>query len=223
MRHLARNLSAHPGGLLRVGCIPSLGLGLVPRVIASFMKQCPDVSINIRTENNETLAALLLAQEIDVAVAFEPPVTPGITIEELGRARAVLFDSRTHDIEETMVQLSDLDFPNWIALDPEDPLGARVSAAVAVMGRELTPMIEVKTYYLARALVESGVGFTIIDEYTAYSHAGDHRNVVPVEPEVSVGVCLMTSASNASSQALRVLVEQLTRELAKHGTRSTPG
>jgi DNA-binding transcriptional LysR family regulator len=225
VRHLARNLASHPGGMLRIGCIPSLGLSLVPAAVAAFTRLCPDVSINIRTENNETLSALLLAQEIDVGIAFEPISQPGIAIEPLGRARAVFVGGNGWGGEAgatayagergvRCLHLRDLDFSKWIGLDAADPLGQKIETTLASLGkRDISPMIEVKTYYVARALAESGVGFTIIDEYTA---AGmDERMVLDLEPVLSVGVSIMVAVSDAGTHALRVFVEQLAKCIDK--------
>lgn len=217
VRHLARNLASHPGGMLRIGCIPSLGLSLVPQAVAAFARLCPDVSISIRTENNETLSALLLAQEIDVGIAFEPPAQAGIAIEELGRARAVFVgsDDGRADAGVHCVRLADLDFSKWIGLDAADPLGLKINAMLAALDqRDVAPMIEVKTYYVARALAESGVGFTIIDEYTA-TGMGDRRRVLDLEPALSIGVSVMTAASHAGTHALRVFVQQLAERVEK--------
>lgn len=213
VRQLARNLASHPGGMLRIGCIPSLGLSVVPAAVAAFARQCPDVSINIRTENQQTLSALLLAQEIDIGIAFEPEEMAGIAIEELGRARAVLFGPSAEWAAKDAIHLRDLDFAKGVSLDSADPLGAIIGRALENFDRsERAPIIEVKTYYLARALVESGAGFTVIDEYTA--QAGNERFVVrPIEPALSVGVCKMTSVSQAGTRGLDVFVQQLERHL----------
>ncbi len=213
VRQLARNLASHPGGMLRIGCIPSLGLSVVPHAVAAFTRQCPDVSVSFRTENQQTLSALLLAQEIDIGIAFEPTGMPGIAIAELGRARAVLFGARSEWGATDTVHLRDLDLARWIRLDAADPLGSRINAALAALDRdERAPKIEVKTYYLARALVENGVGFAVIDEYTAQS-AGDAFAVRPLEPALSIGVCRMTSASAAGTRGLDVFVQLLEQHL----------
>ncbi|MBN3804368.1 LysR family transcriptional regulator [Paraburkholderia sp. Ac-20336] len=217
VKTLARNLSSHPGGVLRIGCIHSLGLSLIPQAVAAFTRLCPDVSINIRTENSETLSALLLAQEIDVGIAFEPPPKAGIAIEELGRATAVcvgLDDGSAND-RTKCVHLEDLDFSNWIGLDATDPLGARINATLASLDkRDISPVIVVKTYYLARALVECGVGFTIIDEYTARGMGG-RSSISDIEPAFSIGVSTMTPASTAGTHALKVFVQQLAERMVK--------
>lgn len=209
VRQLARNLTLQPTGVLRIGCIPSLGLSLVPNAVAGFARICPEVAINIRTEGNETLSALLLSQEIDVGVAFEPTAEAGISIQELGRARAVFVGCSPYEAFEPFVHLSDLDFSRLIGLDSADPLGMKINAALAsLIKSSRRPMIEVKTYYLARALVESGIGFTIIDEYTAKA-AGGMSPVIDLEPALSIGICVMTSSTNQGTHALRLLVQQL--------------
>ncbi|MFM0239822.1 LysR family transcriptional regulator [Paraburkholderia phytofirmans] len=217
VRNLARNLASHPGGMLRIGCIPSLGLSLVPQAVAAFTGLCPDVSLNIRTENNETLSALLLAQEIDVGIAFEPTAKAGITIEELGQAKAVFVgpNDGTTGSGLSPVHLGDLDYSKWIGLDSADPLGLKISATLATLDKhDVSPMIEVKTYYLARALAESGVGFTIIDEYTA-TGMGDRSFVKELEPAFSIGVSVMTAASNAGTHALKVFMQQLAKRVGR--------
>ncbi|MBN3804372.1 LysR family transcriptional regulator [Paraburkholderia sp. Ac-20336] len=215
VRNLARNLLSHPGGLLRIGCIPSLGLGPVPQAVADFARLCPGVSISLRTENNETLSALLLAQEIDVAVAFEPTARAGIAIEELGKARAVFVGpiGAGYENRQEPVHLVDLDFSKWIGLDSTDPLGLKINSTLASLDmRNCAPMIEVKTYYVAKALVDSGMGFTIIDEFTAKA-AGGSSPVVQLQPEMSIGVYVMTSSSNPGTQALKVLTQQLAKRM----------
>lgn len=213
VRQLARNLASHPGGMLRIGCIPSLGLSVVPEAVAAFRRRCPDVSINIRTENQKDLSALLLAQEIDIGIAFEPTAMAGVAIEEMGRAKVVLFGASSEWSDTAVVHLRDLDFARWISLDAADPFASLINATLLSLDRgDRASMIEVKTYYLARALVESGVGFTVIDEYTARSR--DERFAVrPLEPALSIGVCKMTSVSQAGTHGLEVFVQVLEQHL----------
>ncbi|MBN3851376.1 hypothetical protein G3N58_31845, partial [Paraburkholderia sp. Ac-20342] len=113
------------------------------------------------------------------------------------------------------VHLEDLDFSNWIGLDATDPLGARINATLASLDkRDISPVIVVKTYYLARALVECGVGFTIIDEYTARGMGG-RSSISDIEPAFSIGVSTMTPASTAGTHALKVFVQQLAERMVK--------
>lgn len=216
VRRLARNLTTHPGGLLRIGCIPSLGLSLVPQAVARFVRSCPDVSLTIRTDNTETLCTLLLAQEIDIGIAFDPPPMPGIDITALGRARAVYVGPPVETDEAlreasavSSVALAALDPATCIGLDAEDPLGARIVDAFESLDAVATPSkIAVRTYYLARALAEAGVGYTIVDEFTAQAGRPD-APLRAIVPPLSVGVCALTAASHAGSHVRDIWVKQL--------------
>jgi hypothetical protein len=48
------------------------------------------------------------------------------------------------------------------------------------------PAIEVRTYYLTRALVDCGAGYAIVDEFTA-SSAGKDSSLIYIETELSIG------------------------------------
>jgi DNA-binding transcriptional LysR family regulator len=216
VRRLAKNLGSHPGGHLRIGCIPSLAFSLVPQTIAEFVKLCPEVSLDIQTHHTEELCSLLLSREIDVGVAFDPPPRPGVNATELGRAKVVyLSPPGDADTSSEPVELATLGALNWIGLGTADPLGAMIGAKLRELGcEERTPTIEVRTYYLARSLVDCGVGYAIVDEFTA--RAGRNDPVLrPVSPELSIGVYALVAASNAGSHAQNVLVAQLRKKLKK--------
>ena len=216
VRRLARNLSSHPGGHLRIGCIPSLGFSLVPQTIAEFIKLCPEVSLKIQTHHTEQLCSRLLSRELDVGLAFNPPPRPGVIATELGKAKVVyLGPPDAINISSSPVELASLVATKWIGLDTDDPLGALVDGKLRELGIEdRTPAIEVGTYYLARSLVDCGVGYAIVDEFTA-SAGREDVPLRPVHPELSIGVYALTAASGAGSHAQNVLVEQVRRQLTR--------
>jgi DNA-binding transcriptional LysR family regulator len=207
VRRLAQNLQAHPGGLLRIGTIPSLGFSIVPQAIAEFVGACPDASLSIQTHNSEALCDLLLSQELDVAVAFDPPMRPGIAARELARARAAYIGPQRDAVAaDGPFRLESLIGQPWIGPDTTDPLGAKIYGALAAMGYESgTPTIEVKTYYLARELADRGIAGAIVDEFTASAgHTGSPLRFV--EPQVDVGVSVMTAANSTSSRLRDALI-----------------
>lgn len=216
VRRLARNLNARPGGHLRVGCVPSIGLSLLPEAAAQFTKQYPEVSLSIQTEHTEALCASLLTRELDIGIAFDPPVRAGIQATELGRARLVYLGPPDEvRCDGAPVRLTDLQSDRWIGLDPADPLGSLVDRKLRELGiEERAPAIEVRTYYLARALVDCGAGYAIVDEFTA-SAGRKCGSLVFIEPELSIGVFSLVSASVAGSHAQQVLIEQLRGRLAQ--------
>jgi DNA-binding transcriptional LysR family regulator len=216
VRRLARNLSARPGGHLRVGCVPSIGLSLLPEAVARFARQYPEVSLSILTDHTEELCSALLARELDIGIAFAPPVRAGIQAMELGRARLAYLGSSDETPAEGMTfRLADMQPERWIGLDPADPLGALIDRQLREMGLDpRAPAIEVRTYYLARALVDCGAGYAIVDEFTAAA-GRENRPLTYIEPELSIGVFSLLPASGTGSHAQQVLIDLLRARLAE--------
>ncbi|WP_419898988.1 LysR family transcriptional regulator [Roseomonas sp. USHLN139] len=187
VRRVAGNLAEHPGGRLRIGCIPSLGLNLIPRAVAGFQPRFPEVMLEIRTHHAEELCAQLLRRDLDIAIAFDPGLPPGIRASPLGRARVVYLPPAGAPPPAGPVRLEDLPAQGWIGIGREDPLGRVLAAALEARGLgERAPAMEVRTYYLAQALVDCGLGHAVVDEFTAAARPGAPLHLL--QPPLSIGV-----------------------------------
>ncbi|HBO77681.1 LysR substrate-binding domain-containing protein [Cupriavidus metallidurans] len=205
VRQLARNLRRHPEGHLRIGCLPSLGLSLIPQAVREFRQRCPGVSLEIETRHGDELQGLVMSRELDIAVVFDPAPRPGVTSSALGQAEVVYLGPASNAPPHGPVQLAALDDQHWIGIGNSDPLGGLIAQAFRDLGlEERTPMIEARTYYVAAALAECGVGYALVDHFTAqFSQraSGEELLIRPLEPALSVGVAAIYADGAASSHA----------------------
>ncbi|RYF05821.1 MAG: hypothetical protein EOO40_09980, partial [Deltaproteobacteria bacterium] len=117
VRRLARHLKQNPDGQLRTGCLPSLGLGLIPGAVRAFRARFPAVRLDVLTGNGDELLERLLARELDLVVCFDLPERPALTRLPLGDIRVVHLAPATQDTEQacaTPVPLADLNPRDWI-------------------------------------------------------------------------------------------------------------
>lgn len=213
---LARNLRRTPGGHLRIGCLPSLGIGLVPAAIGAFRQRCPDVSIDITTGHGVELAEQCLSQDIDVAIVFAQAVNSRLQSTPLGIARTVHLEaaaSAESHASDPGIALASLDRARWIGIGGADPLAQRIREAwVATEDQDDAPepmvALETRTYAVACALAAQGLGFALVDEFTASAMAGSMR-IRPVMPEVSVGVVALQDKVACKSEALALFLRSL--------------
>lgn len=218
VKRLARNLKKHPEGHVRIGCLPSLGLSLIPQAVRDFRRQCPGVSLEIQTRHSDELLALVLSRELDLGVVFDPPARPGVAAADLGRARVVYLGPQESVPPDRPVHLAELDDQQWIGIGNSDPLGGLIAQAYRELGlEERTPMIDARTYYVAAALAERGVGYALVDQFTAqFAARASHGDLVicPVAPLLSVGVMAIYPDGGTSSYALDTLLEVLRAQFA---------
>jgi len=229
VQRLARNLRRTPGGHLRIGCLPSLGIGLVPAAISDFRQRCPEVSVDIATGNGLELADQCLSRDIDVAIVFEQTVNSRLKSTRMGVARAVHMEAwppganqsdkpgECAKLTDPGVALTTLDRGRWISIGGSDPFAQRIREAWgATEDVEDVPepmaALETRTYAVACALAAQGLGFALVDEFTA-SAMGCSMCIRPVLPEVSVDVVALQDTAARGSEALALFLHSLRTRL----------
>lgn len=190
VQRLSQNLVPHAQGRIRLGCIPSLGLSVVPQAIQRFQQLYPDIQYEVRTQHTAQLIEGLMAQELDLALTFDPEPHVGIRAEKLGQAELVHV-GRDHAKPE--IRLGEIDPGALIGLMESDPLGRLLDRKLRHEGLVATPRIQVQTYYIACALAEKGCGTAIVDSFTAMSFRDRAVNIARLKPDISFKIVALYS------------------------------
>ena len=192
LRRVARNLKDDEQGLLKIVCMPSLGLELVPQVISRFVERHPKVHIDIQTLHSDNLAASLLEYDADLALAFDPAPHPQLQKIEVGEGDlGYLAGSEQQLGEVESVSLADAANAPLISILDSGPLGNLLQSALTSEEIDCSPNISVKTYHLAAALVGNGLGGAFIDQFSARSVAHKDTRFYRLKPRIQYKVsCL---------------------------------
>jgi DNA-binding transcriptional LysR family regulator len=208
LRNLARNLASQPQGYLRIGCLPSFGVGLIPEVVQQFHLKHPNVSLRIQTRHTAELITALFSRDLDIGLAVEPPRSPGITGVELGRTALVCVGPPDDDSQEP-ISIEEVVTRNWISIGSVDPLGEFIRRELEMLGLDgHMASIEAQTWYVARALAARGVGLTLIDELSARTGV-DRVSIRPIRPSLSMGVYALWRDGELESQVGKAFVDAL--------------
>ena len=84
--------------------------------------------------------------------------------------------------------VADLAGHDIISVSGSGPLGDKAEAVLAGAQVAVTEIASVGTYYVAAALVRSGAGVAIVDQYTARSMVSQGLDRIPLVPEIRFGV-----------------------------------
>lgn len=206
LRHLAENLRKHPEGHLRVGCLPSLGLSMMPQAIQLFRKTHPGVTCRIKTDHEDGLIDAILARELDLALTFGAADRPGITNEVIGRAELVHLGSDPSDEE---VDLCDVQPDNYIGIVDDDTLGRLLNNALRAAGRQISPLITVQTYYVACALADAGCGSAIVDEFTARAMVRGNLRLRRMKQRIHFNVVVLSHHVGSNRDFCRAFLKNM--------------
>lgn len=188
LKTLSSNLRRFPEGRLHVGCLPSMGLSIMPRVIREFRQHYPSVACEVETNHVESLVSGLRSRHLDLAVTYGTEEFPGIRSLVLGESELVYFGP----VQGDDINLGELDETSLIGLTRTDDIGRIIADHFSQLGRVPKPAIEVQTYYVACAFAAEGCGATIVDEFTARSMLRDGLYIRRIRPRMSTPLAVLT-------------------------------
>lgn len=198
---LRQGLDTH----LRVVCLPSLGLGVVPAAVRLFRARQTRTTLEIACRHTQEINGALLAREFDLGIGFGPADgterVPGIECSLLTTGDMVYVDRVPHSgkTERRPIRLSDVDQARLIGLNSSHYLGVALRTVLAREGLASFPAIQVQTYYVALSLVAAGTGCAIIDEFTAIAPPAG-VTVRPIDPPLRFGVYAYSRAQQPRSR-----------------------
>ena len=223
IRRLAANLRGGETELVRLVATPTLAVAVIPMAMTQWCKAYPLSHCSLATNHTREIISALLLGEADLALSLQDPRHPGIKSEVLASGvMTALCPLGSPEASETgPLSLDQIRTP-LVGLAGDDPLAAIVLNAAEALDTPLQSRITVQTYQLARALVEAGVGMTLVDPFTAASADRSRVCLRPLEPTVPVHLYLLTAANAPLAQTARRLVKYLGEAARNNLERLTP-
>lgn len=203
-------------GSLRVGCTPSLGLGVVPAAISTFSSQYPDVSINIQTLGSHYLRDGLLHGMFDLALSTTAFNDKSFDEERIHKSHAVCVTNSNHILTKKKdIHVQDLQGVQLLTLNADDELAIALDDLMAQ--HQIEPSGRIETTYsstiCSMAMRTHGVGF--VNEYVANVFAGQ-LHILPFYPQIQVDMYLAYPPQRAPSRLAEVFADMLRETLAGH-------
>ena len=192
LREAGRNLRRGAQGTLRILALPSLALEAIPRAVAQFLRNHPDVKFDLQTVHHDDLLRKLYERETDIAIAYQVPPAAPISQLWLGEGELVLL-YREEDMPDAppSVELQCLRGKRFISLAASGPVGQIFSEELQRLELELDEVVSARTFYMAGALVRQGVGMTVVDSFTAQACLAPGLSMRPLRPRITFDIHAM--------------------------------
>ena len=204
-------------GSLRIGTFQSAGARLLPKVLAVYRRQWPDISVSIVAEGDEgELLDLVRDDTIDVTFFGAAVDSPDLHSVELMQDRFVALVPPGHRLaKKKRISLADLDGEDFVdgpVLDWCSALGENALRAAGVTGRTVVRMVDNAA---RQRLVHAGLGCAVQPALTVEDGLPDGGVIVPIVEDVHRVISLCWSSERAPSFALQRFVEIAQRELRR--------
>jgi len=204
------------------GTTPSIGLAVVPPMLARATRDLPEVSVSVVEAHSGSLMQQLIAGEIDLAIttgASHPDLrtTPLFTEDIVAvlssdHPLAAKHSLTSHDLAQSKLLLPLRD----------NPLYEHISRAFSQADVSLHPGLEVGSSALVQAMAAAHVGIALIPATAAASHPEQDSVVRQIDDMPPRDVALTIRTGTQSPRALDA-VASIIAEIARTAARSLPG
>jgi DNA-binding transcriptional LysR family regulator len=214
IRRYATELREVKTGRAHIACLPSLGLSLLPIVIAQMAADVPAAHLTLHVRSSSRIVDWLLGQRVDLGISLVPVDHPSVEIESLVRTEAVCVLPRGHPLAaRSRITPADLQGQSFISLRRDDYAAEMINRILDDNGVVRKAALETNLSEVACRLVRAGAGVSIVDPFTA-ARFGEEIDVKPFEPPVRFEVFLLFPAFRPRSQLLESFLTRLRAAVA---------
>ncbi|MYN12963.1 LysR family transcriptional regulator [Pusillimonas sp. TS35] len=200
-------------GVLRIGSTPTLAAGMLPDIVARFMRQHPGIYVNLQTLGTPQLTEHLRQGLIDFVLTTGTIEQNDIVSSLLMRASAVCVMPREHPLASVeTVGLEGLHKHKLILLNDTDDIVIAMRAQLRNHEYPDDIAIETNSSITICSLVAAGAGVGIVNPFVAKSFA-DRLVVKPLRPSIGMEVTLARSVTLAPSVLANRFIELLEASL----------
>lgn len=158
----ARAAGDEIGGDVRLGCIDSIGIYVLPTLLPAFVKANPLVNVRVVCQSSPQLMDMLLTGELDIAVGTTEH--PSLRCERLYQNPLVLV--HPHDLSgcEVPTTLAQLAQRPVITFSSGLTVRRLLEQAFERAGLQFRPVMELANVEVIKAMVRSGLGLGVIPD-----------------------------------------------------------
>ncbi|MDE3176766.1 MAG: LysR family transcriptional regulator [Pseudomonadota bacterium] len=221
-----RDLAALRQGLVRVAAPPFLAATLLPPVLTSFAAAHPDVRVELADVGTERIVERVLSGRSEIGVGTFSPDEKRLERLTVLRDNLMLF-CRSDDrlAKEAQVKWRTLRDQPLVTLTRDSGIRLLTEVGFAAVEATLSPAYEVTQITTAIALVEAGLGVSVLPGYAKRALAGREVAAIPLsDPPISREVVALYRRDRTLSTAARAFIERLRDRLETPRTaRKAPG
>lgn len=211
MDNLARRLKSlkhQQRGKLSVVATAPTGHVILPAALNQLLGKCPDVEVEIEIRTPHQVIQTIRSGMADIGLGMGHIQNEGLNTRILGHAELVTVMPRDHLLtSRTVVGPADLKKDRLISSGPT--LAPLVEGAFALQGMRYEPSLHCDQAQSACALVNAGLGVSVVDPYSASLFSNSALVTRKFSPQTRVAVVAMLPPDNGLDEMTAKLIASL--------------
>ncbi|MEI4472990.1 LysR family transcriptional regulator [Frigidibacter sp. MR17.24] len=181
-------------GRLNIVATPSIGYGILPQVLAEFMKPRPRLQLSVELGSVDEIVERLVSGRSDIGLSITRPRHTGLSTRPMAEGQMVCVCPAGHELAlSQQVRVVDLNHVQHISYAAHTPLGQMVDAVFVEAGIERRFFCEVRHTSTALEMAASGLGVALVDSFAVLGRHRPEIAIRPTHPRLPVTVHAVTS------------------------------
>ena len=207
-------------GRLKIASYPGGSLFLLPRIIAEFVKDRPEVDVSMMTRTSVRVREWIASQQYDVGIAEMSDQRQSINIQPIRLECVCALRKDDPLAEKEVLTPDDLDNAPMASLFREHFTYQDAERVFAEAGRRFRVRFEISVFVPGLTLVEQGVAYCLVDQISAASYQlyrGDQGVLAfrPFRPRLPYDIAVLTPAHRPSSLLAAAFCERIDQEVKR--------
>ena len=210
IRDFAEGLRTGSGGSLRIAALPAMSAGFLPRFVAKFCRERPNLKVTVEGYSSPVVRDQLTAGIADIGLTAYPFQREALVLTPLNDDAVVAVPQGHRLAAKTVVNVQDLQDENLILL-------SKFRGGLHPVEQALQPVrsrtrIDTSLSTIACVLASEGAGIAIVDPFSASEFAGRGMVVRRLEPTLTIGTAIARARDRTSS----VVAKEFTTAFLEH-------
>ena len=204
-------------GRLNIVASPSIGHGILPLVLAEFMRTRPKLQLSIELGSVDEIIRRLVSGRADLALSVTRPRHSALSVREVGEGRLMCICPENHEMAlSDQIKVTDLNHVPHISYAASTPLGQAIDTVFSQRGLERRYFCEVRHTATALEMVRNGLGVALVDSFALIGPDISGIAIKPTQPVLHLNMHAVTSNLFPTSH-LSVQFQQFLAEFLKDG------
>jgi DNA-binding transcriptional LysR family regulator len=217
--HDMREMTDLARGQVSIGCLTSIASQQLPQIIVAFRERHPGIRLRVRDENAAGLNRRLLAGEIDFAVTSRLEGSGGVAFQPLITDPFRLLCPVDHPLAMAdAVPWRSVAAHFYLGWGEETANRFAIDAALAAVGIQLRPDLEISQLGTMLSMIERGVGIGTVPQL-ACPASRRFVSVALVEPIVTRDVGIASRAGHPLTPAAEKFMAMVTADFSTSSPR----
>jgi len=205
-------------GTLRIACNPAASSFFMPRVLADFLRDKPEIEASLMMRSSPVVTDWIASQQYDIGFAETPQPRQTINSEVFAFPCVCALPKDDPLAARKTISPADLDGRPMAMLFDDHSISLQTRQAFDDAGARLNKRFELRTFLPALQLVSEGLCYTICEGLSAISHQesfGEASSLVfrPFKPDCHLKMSLLTPANRPLSMLVESFAEALRAEV----------